>query len=245
MDICSVCIFAYGQTGSGKTHTMEGPSDDRGVNFRAMAELFRVRDERMLCGNFDCDMKLSILEVYNDGSTCSGDRKALEVRMSKQGAFVDNLMEVEVHSTADVADLMALGHSHRSVGAHDVNEHSSRSHLVLSITITTSQKSDPSKKTTSKLHLIDLAGSERISTFPVQWNASESLCSLNFAQRCRNVALGQLKSPPPSTSTTLPPSASVPKPATKAPKQSGALSATDKVRVTCSTGPKSPRKDMT
>ncbi|RHY95360.1 hypothetical protein DYB35_007694, partial [Aphanomyces astaci] len=145
MDICSVCIFAYGQTGSGKTHTMEGPSDDRGVNFRAMAELFRVRDERMLCGNFDCDMKLSILEVYN-------------------GAFVDNLMEVEVHSTADVADLMALGHSHRSVGAHDVNEHSSRSHLVLSITITTSQKTDPSKKTTSKLHLIDLAGSERIST---------------------------------------------------------------------------------
>ncbi|RLO11019.1 hypothetical protein DYB28_004676 [Aphanomyces astaci] len=143
--------------------------------------------------------------------------QALEVRMSKQGAFVDNLMEVEVHSTADVADLMALGHSHRSVGAHDVNEHSSRSHLVLSITITT----------------------------PVQWNASESLCSLNFAQRCRNVALGQLKSPPPSTSTTLPPSASVPKPATKAPKQSGALSATDKVRVTCSTGPKSPRKDMT
>ncbi|RHZ12636.1 hypothetical protein DYB37_005007 [Aphanomyces astaci] len=226
MDICSVCIFAYGQTGSGKTHTMEGPSDDRGVNFRAMAELFRVRDERMLCGNFDCDMKLSILEVYN-------------------GAFVDNLMEVEVHSTADVADLMALGHSHRSVGAHDVNEHSSRSHLVLSITITTSQKTDPSKKTTSKLHLIDLAGSERISTFPVQWNASESLCSLNFAQRCRNVALGQLKSPPPSTSTTLPPSASVPKPATKAPKQSGALSATEKVRVSCSTGPKSPRKDLT
>ena len=36
-----VCIFAYGQTGSGKTHTMEGPRSDRGVNFRALEEMFR------------------------------------------------------------------------------------------------------------------------------------------------------------------------------------------------------------
>jgi hypothetical protein len=37
-----VCIFAYGQTGSGKTHTMEGPRDDRGVNFRALEEMFEI-----------------------------------------------------------------------------------------------------------------------------------------------------------------------------------------------------------
>ncbi|KAF0700451.1 Aste57867_9035 [Aphanomyces stellatus] len=316
MDGFNVCIFAYGQTGSGKTHTMEGPAVDRGVNFRAMEELFRVRDERMLSGNFECDMKLSILEVYNetivdllDDTQASGDRKALEVRMGKQGAYVENLMEVEVYSTSDVEDLMKLGHSHRSVGAHDVNEHSSRSHLVLSITITSVQKLD-GKKATSKLHLIDLAGSERISktaasgqrlkeaqhinrslsalgdviaslgghskhvpyrnsklTFllqeslsgnskvlmfvnvsPVQWNASESLCSLNFAQRCRNVALGQAKSntastPPPKESSAVG-STSVPKPARgTAPSSSknSNLTATEKVRV--SLAPKSPKKD--
>ncbi|ETW06559.1 hypothetical protein, variant 7 [Aphanomyces invadans] len=66
MDGFNVCIFAYGQTGSGKTHTMEGPATDRGVNFRAMDELFRVRDERVRSGNVECDMKLSILEVYNE-----------------------------------------------------------------------------------------------------------------------------------------------------------------------------------
>ncbi|OQR95964.1 kinesin [Thraustotheca clavata] len=164
-----VCIFAYGQTGSGKTHTMEGSSSDRGVNFRAMEELFRVRDERLLSGNMEYDMKLSILEVYNetivdllDGTQTSGERKALEVRMGKHGAFVENLMEVEVNTISDVEDLMKLGHSHRSVGGHDFNEHSSRSHLVLSMTITAIQKSD-GKKAMSKLHLIDLAGSERIS----------------------------------------------------------------------------------
>ncbi|EQC39136.1 hypothetical protein SDRG_03343 [Saprolegnia diclina VS20] len=261
MDGFNVCIFAYGQTGSGKTHTMEGPDADRGVNFRAMEELFRVRDDRLRAGTMECDMKLSILEVYNEtivdllDDTSTGDeRKALEVRMGKHGAFVDNLMEVEVASTRDVEDLMRLGHSHRSVGSHDFNEHSSRSHLVLSITITSVQKAD-GKRAISKLHLIDLAGSERISktaasgqrlkeaqhinrslsslgdviaalgshskhvpyrnsklTFllqeslsgnskvlmfvnvsPVAWNAWESLCSLNFAQRCRSVAL---KGPP-------------------------------------------------
>ncbi|KAH9189039.1 hypothetical protein AeNC1_008982 [Aphanomyces euteiches] len=319
MDGFNVCIFAYGQTGSGKTHTMEGPATDRGVNFRAMEELFRVRDERMLSGNFECDMKLSILEVYNetivdllDDSQPTGERKGLEVRMGKQGAFVENLMEVEVFSTSDVEDLMKLGHSHRSVGSHDVNEHSSRSHLVLSITITTVQKLD-GKKAVSKLHLIDLAGSERISktaasgqrlkeaqhinrslsalgdviaslgghskhvpyrnsklTFllqeslsgnskvlmfvnvsPVQWNAWESLCSLNFAQRCRNVALGQAKSShatPPASSAPPLSSSGGPSSASKqskspANKPTNTLTATEKVRVSLAPPKSPPRKD--
>lgn len=40
------CIFAYGQTGAGKTWTMEGSPDDRGVNYRTLAEVFRLREER-------------------------------------------------------------------------------------------------------------------------------------------------------------------------------------------------------
>ena len=46
LDGYNVCIFAYGQTGSGKTHTMEGEPDDLGVNFRALEELFAVREAR-------------------------------------------------------------------------------------------------------------------------------------------------------------------------------------------------------
>lgn len=265
---------------------MEGPPSDRGVNYRALRELFAIRDARMASGNFECIMKLSILEVYNetvvdllDSNTSSNTLgnagpKGLDIRIGKTGVYVDNLIEVEVHNENDVLDLMKLGHSHRSVGSHDFNEHSSRSHLVLSITIeagTTANgnsKTDPSqtqpqRRRASKLHLIDLAGSERVSktaasgqrlkeaqninrslsalgdviaalgsnskhvpyrnsklTFllqdslsgsskvlmfvnvsPVQWNAWETLCSLNFAARCRNVALGQAKpnnaAPPP------------------------------------------------
>ncbi|EGZ15589.1 hypothetical protein PHYSODRAFT_508410 [Phytophthora sojae] len=267
LDGFNVCIFAYGQTGSGKTHTMEGPENDRGVNFRALRELFSIRDDRMAAGNFECSLKLSILEVYNEtivdllegggrapGAASPAAVKGLDVRVGKTGVYVENLIEVEVFNEGDVLDLMRLGHSHRSVGSHDFNEHSSRSHLVLSITLETGMKTD-ARRRTSKLHLIDLAGSERVSktaasgqrlkeaqninrslsalgdviaalganskhvpyrnsklTFllqdslsgnskvlmfvnvsPVQWNAWETLCSLNFASRCRSVALGQAK----------------------------------------------------
>eukprot|EP00960_Hanusia_phi_P047540 758450-Hanusia_phi.AAC.1 len=46
MDGYNICIFAYGQTGSGKTHTMEGRSEARGVNYRALDMLFRLAVER-------------------------------------------------------------------------------------------------------------------------------------------------------------------------------------------------------
>jgi hypothetical protein len=46
----NVCIFAYGQTGSGKTHTMAGTDvqyeHGRGINYRALDDLFRLRESR-------------------------------------------------------------------------------------------------------------------------------------------------------------------------------------------------------
>ena len=46
LDGYNVCIFAYGQTGSGKTYTMEGPEGNRGVNYRAIKEMFEVSKGR-------------------------------------------------------------------------------------------------------------------------------------------------------------------------------------------------------
>ena len=46
----NVCIFAYGQTGSGKTHTMSGTDvenlEGRGINYRALDDLFALRESR-------------------------------------------------------------------------------------------------------------------------------------------------------------------------------------------------------
>jgi len=61
----NVCVFAYGQTGSGKTHTMEGPADDPGINFRTMQELFRVINSERKASHSHA-ISASIVEIYNE-----------------------------------------------------------------------------------------------------------------------------------------------------------------------------------
>lgn len=64
LDGYNVCIFAYGQTGTGKTFTMEGTPENRGVNYRALEELFRSSMERSSLIRYQ--FSVSILEVYNE-----------------------------------------------------------------------------------------------------------------------------------------------------------------------------------
>lgn len=64
LDGYNVCIFAYGQTGTGKTFTMEGTTDNRGVNYRTLEELFHVAELRK--AQFNYEICVSVLEVYNE-----------------------------------------------------------------------------------------------------------------------------------------------------------------------------------
>ena len=41
MDGDNGCVLAFGQSGSGKAHTLAGTPQHPGINFRAMAHLFR------------------------------------------------------------------------------------------------------------------------------------------------------------------------------------------------------------
>lgn len=61
----------------------------------------------------------------------------------------------------EVEELVILGGRNRTVGNNNVNEHSSRSHLVLQVHITTTDAATGYVQH-GKLNLIDLAGSERI-----------------------------------------------------------------------------------
>ena len=158
---------------SGKTHTMDGPPEDRGVNFRALEEVFRLRGERK--GEMRYTLSLSMLEVYNEtirdllagkgkGVAAGGENK-LDIRMAEDGSYdVPGLTLVEVNSLEEVWKLMNSGKGNRAVGAHDMNEHSSRSHSIVSLRVRgESVQGDKTLATVSKLHLIDLAGSERLS----------------------------------------------------------------------------------
>ncbi|GMP87553.1 hypothetical protein CsSME_00039878 [Camellia sinensis var. sinensis] len=68
LDGYNVCIFAYGQTGSGKTYTMTGPRDlteqQRGVNYRALSDLFLLAEQRK--NTFHYDVSVQMIEIYNE-----------------------------------------------------------------------------------------------------------------------------------------------------------------------------------
>ena len=59
-------------------------------------------------------------------------------------------------------ELLSLADQNRSVTATNMNEHSSRSHLMLNVTVESTNRVS-GQTTWGKLHLVDLAGSERIS----------------------------------------------------------------------------------
>lgn len=163
MDGYNVCIFAYGQTGSGKTWTMSGPVDNRGVNTRALEELFTKARDRS--GEWNDTISVSLLEVYNEEirdllAEGKSDEK-LEVKMGEFGNHVPGLTSIQVDGIQTVLSLMERADRNRSSATTNMNEHSSRSHMMLSVTVISEFK--PTGATSrGKLNLVDLAGSERI-----------------------------------------------------------------------------------
>eukprot|EP00698_Gefionella_okellyi_P019273 TRINITY_DN5888_c0_g1_i1.p1 TRINITY_DN5888_c0_g1~~TRINITY_DN5888_c0_g1_i1.p1 ORF type:complete len:5059 (-),score=1335.09 TRINITY_DN5888_c0_g1_i1:98-15274(-) len=165
LDGYNVCIFAYGQTGSGKTHTMEGePPFNPGVNYRALNELFRViKGSR--ARDYRYSISISVLEIYNENIRDllddSASKKNLEVMHHAHGNWVPGLTIVGVTSPDQVFEIMKRGLLNRSIGVTNMNEHSSRSHCILSV-YAEGHNLATGLKTYGKLHLVDLAGSERI-----------------------------------------------------------------------------------
>uniref|UniRef100_A0A0D3G7C5 Kinesin-like protein n=1 Tax=Oryza barthii TaxID=65489 RepID=A0A0D3G7C5_9ORYZ len=172
MDGFNVCIFAYGQTGTGKTFTMEGIPEDRGVNYRALEELFRLSEERS--SSVAYTFAVSILEVYNekirdllDESSEQTGRK-LDIKQTADGTQeVAGLIEAPIYTIDGVWEKLKVGAKNRSVGATSANELSSRSHSLVKVTVR-SEHLVTGQKWRSHIWLVDLAGSERVNKTEVE-----------------------------------------------------------------------------
>jgi kinesin family protein C2/C3 len=178
LDGFNVCIFAYGQTGSGKTYTMEGPPSNRGINFRAVKELFAVAHERG--EEYKCTMSVSILEVYNDKAfDLQAKRVPCKIRWGNElGVVIEPLTKHVVTSVDDVQSALELAYQNRSVAGTDCNAHSSRSHCILTVYINATNTATQSI-TSAKLHLIDLAGSERVKNSGVEGDRLKEATHIN------------------------------------------------------------------
>nr|XP_029494561.1 kinesin-like protein KIFC3 isoform X2 [Oncorhynchus nerka] len=165
IDGFNVCIFAYGQTGSGKTYTMEGVAKDPGINQRALRLLFSEVTEK--APDWDFKITVSMVEIYNETlRNLLGDIQGekLDIKMNPDGSgqlYVPGLTEFTVQSPEDINRVFELGHMNRATACTNLNEHSSRSHALLIITVA-GVNTSTGHRTQGKLNLVDLAGSERI-----------------------------------------------------------------------------------
>ncbi|XVE95161.1 hypothetical protein REPUB_Repub02eG0072500 [Reevesia pubescens] len=181
LDGYNVCIFAYGQTGTGKTFTMEGKEQNRGVNYRTLEQLFKIVEERKETSTYD--IFVSVLEVYNeqirDLLATAPTSKRLEIRKaSERFHHVPGIEEAKVENIKEVWNVLQAGNNSRAVGSNNVNEHSSRSHCMLCISVR-AKNLISGECTKSKLWLVDLAGSERLAKTEVQGERLKEAQNIN------------------------------------------------------------------
>ncbi|KAH9515912.1 Kinesin-like protein kif18a [Dermatophagoides farinae] len=159
---CSV--FAYGSTGSGKTHTMLGSSDDPGVVFCTIMDLYKHIEEKK---DRNLELKISYFEIYNEVIYDLLDPKSgkpLSVLENVNKSInVQNLYVYQPKNAADLIEQLEFGNKNRKQHPTDANSESSRSHAVFQITLQRKDFSNDQRMAiqVSKMSLIDLAGSER------------------------------------------------------------------------------------
>jgi hypothetical protein len=82
----------------------------------------------------------------------SAGQNGLRIRWTKKEQFVvENLYVFEVNTAREVLDLFKYGSKQRVVAEHNLNDTSSRSHSIFSITVESQDLRDTHNVTISKL----------------------------------------------------------------------------------------------
>ncbi|KAM3929253.1 interferon-induced very large GTPase 1-like [Leptodactylus fuscus] len=187
------CIVAYGQTGSGKTFSMMGTDDQPGLVPRLCSALFS-RDQ-----NHRLRVEASYLEIYNekvrDLLYPTSDFTALNVREHKTfGPYVEGLSHHVVSDTEDTKSLIREGNKCRIIGNTKMNEHSSRSHAIFTLTVTQTLQGQDGllKELLSKVNLVDLAGSECTSMSGAPGELLKESNNINKSLTCLGLVINSL-----------------------------------------------------
>lgn len=159
-------ILTYGQTSSGKTFTMQGSMVKKklkGIVPRLVSSLFQfIYDSPE---HLEFIVKISMLEIYLEeikDLLNPNSQKKVRIRNSPTtGITLQNLGEVCVGDELEVENVMSRGLGTRTVGRTNMNEVSSRSHLITLIQVTQTDTIENNIKK-GKLYLVDLAGSEKV-----------------------------------------------------------------------------------
>lgn len=152
-------IMAYGQTGSGKTYTMFGDIDNSersGVVPRCLTHLFNRIEN-----NDDIKLKCSFVEIYNEEikDLLNDSGKNLQIFGSTGNIKIKGLNEFHINNYQQGLQFLNVGLQKRETQFTKMNNHSSRSHTIFTISLCKKVDGDYQF---SKMNLVDLAGSENV-----------------------------------------------------------------------------------
>jgi hypothetical protein len=184
-------VLAYGVTGTGKSYTifnyepetrrtkllpdaskrLEKHEENRhtsdGIAFQCIDELFRAKE----C-NDNIVISIAFCQLYMEKfyDLLSNDGKPRDLReSSRHGVFVDGLESIQCSSSKDAYDVIQTGLSARVRRRTALNIGSSRSHAILTISISSGAFGDNKPAT---VRFFDLAGSEKLSASESRANKS-------------------------------------------------------------------------
>lgn len=151
-------------TGAGKTHTMLGSvssqKHEKGIACLAVDDCIEIMQSK----NNQFVLKLSYLEIYNEHvrDLLGSGENLLVVEDPLKGIIIPNLKEFEITSSNEAKEIIDEGNTIRVMASTAANQFSTRSHAVLQLTLEQMTiKDNQNCIISSKLCLIDLAGSER------------------------------------------------------------------------------------
>jgi len=192
-------LLAYGQTASGKTHTLMGNLNEPGIVPLAIGGIF---DAISVASYSKIVVRVSYIEVYNEELVdlfCrEGDRDKTEARGARlkivedplMGPWVKGSVQAVASSASHALKLIELGEQQRSYGATNMNEHSSRSHVLFRVTVKrgfTASADDPARRSSHNplaSHGMDGNGGVVVDETGPEWEQSASVATrvsaLNF-----------------------------------------------------------------
>ncbi|KAI3737142.1 hypothetical protein L2E82_27137 [Cichorium intybus] len=178
-------VLAYGQTGSGKTYTMGTGFKDgyqTGLIPQAMTALFNKIQS--LQDQIEFQLHVSFIEILKEevrdlldnkseitngqnGKVNSPGKPPIQIRETSNGVItLAGSTECSVKTLKEMSDCLEHGSLSRATGSTNMNNQSSRSHAIFTITLEQMHKPNSNDSMCdeylcAKLHLVDLAGSER------------------------------------------------------------------------------------
>ena len=187
LDRYNVTLLAYGQTGAGKTHTMRHMTEEC---FALVLNQLRQEAHRR-----PFRTTVGVLEIYNeqvidlmaDGAGGAGCGRVLSLREDETGVHAAGQVE---HEALDVSSALGLFRSatrHRTTAQTNMNESSSRSHCICSLTVYLGGGG-----AAMKANFVDLAGSERMKKAHAGRANSDKGIREGIAINCGLLALGNV-----------------------------------------------------